>query len=56
VVVETALSMVTVVCDLKRRSHRRATIIQARYADVTAMKNVLLAVKTNSTLKLIFTR
>jgi len=43
-VVETALSMVTVICDLKRKSHRHATIIQARKADVTAMKNVLLAV------------
>ena len=43
-VVETALSMVTVVCDLKRIRHRRATYIQARLAYVTAMFNVLLAV------------
>jgi len=40
--VETALSMVTVVCDLKRIHHRLAPYIQARLAWVTAMFNVLL--------------
>lgn len=41
-VVETALSMVTVVCDLKRIRHRLAAYIEARLAFVTAMFNVLL--------------
>lgn len=40
--VETALSMVTVVCDLKRIRHRLADYIQARLAYVSAMFNVLL--------------
>ena len=44
VVVETARSMVTVICDLKRKNHRLATYIRARKAYVTAMFNVLLAV------------
>jgi len=42
-VIETALSMVTVVCDLKRIRHRRSVYIQARLAFVTAMFNVLNA-------------
>ncbi len=41
-IVETALSMVTVVCDLKRLRHRLKTYIHARKAQVTAMFNVLL--------------
>lgn len=40
--VETALSMVTVVCDLKRINHRLSPYIQARLASVVAMFNVLL--------------
>jgi hypothetical protein len=40
--VETALSMVTVVCDLKRIHHRLSPYIQARLASVVAMFNVLL--------------
>jgi len=40
--VETALSMVTVVCELKRIRHRLASYIEARLAFVTAMFNVLL--------------
>ena len=40
--VETALSMVTVVCDLKRIHHRVIDYIQARLAFVSAMFNVLL--------------
>jgi hypothetical protein len=40
--VETALSMVTVVCDLKRIRHRLWPYIQARLASVVAMFNVLL--------------
>lgn len=40
--VETALSMVTVVCDLKRIHHRLRPYIQARLASVVAMFNVLL--------------
>lgn len=40
--VETALSMVTLVCDLKRIRHRAAEYIQARLAYVSAMFNVLL--------------
>ena len=40
--VETALSMVTVVCDLKRIHHRVSEYIQARLASVVAMFNVLL--------------
>lgn len=40
--VETALSMVTQVCDLKRIRHRLAAYIQARLAYVSAMFNVLL--------------
>jgi len=40
--VETVLSMVTLVCDLKRIRHRVADYIQARLAFVSAMFNVLL--------------
>jgi hypothetical protein len=40
--VETALSMVTVVCDLKRVRHRLTEYIQARLSYVSAMFNVLL--------------
>jgi len=40
--VETALSLVTVVCDLKRMRHRLAVYIQTRLAYVSAMFNVLL--------------
>lgn len=40
--VETALSMVTLVCDLKRIRHRIAGYIQARLAYVSAMFNILL--------------
>ncbi len=40
--VETALSMVTVVCGLKRIHHRLWPYIQARLASVVAMFNVLL--------------
>jgi hypothetical protein len=40
--VETALSMVTVVCDLKRIRHRLRPYIQARLACLVAMFNVLL--------------
>jgi hypothetical protein len=41
--VETALSLVTVICDLKHLHHRAAQHIQARLAAVGAMFNVLLA-------------
>jgi hypothetical protein len=41
-VVETALSMVTTVCHLKKMSHRLASYIQARLAFVGVMFNVLL--------------
>ena len=40
--VETALSMVTVICDLKHLHHRLASSIQARLAAVGAMFNLLL--------------
>jgi hypothetical protein len=40
--VETALSMVTQVCDLKRIHHRLAEYVQAHLAFVSAMFNVLL--------------
>jgi hypothetical protein len=40
--VETALSLVTVICDLKRIRHRLAVYIQARLSYVAAMFNVLL--------------
>lgn len=40
--VETALSMVTLVCDLKRIRHRATDYIQARLAYVSAMFNILL--------------
>jgi hypothetical protein len=40
--IETALSMVTVVCDLKRIYHRLWSSIQAHLASVVAMFNVLL--------------
>ena len=40
--VETALSMVTIVCDLKRIRHRLAVYIQTRLAYVAAMFNVLM--------------
>jgi len=42
-VVETALSLVTVICDLKHMHHRAAQYVQARLAGVVAMFNVLLA-------------
>jgi hypothetical protein len=38
---ETALSLVTVVCDLKRIRHRLAVYIQTRLAFVSAMFNIL---------------
>jgi hypothetical protein len=41
-VVETALSMVTLICDLKHLHHRAAFYIQAHLACVVAMFNVLL--------------
>jgi len=41
--VETVLSMLTIVCDLKRIRHRLAAYIQARLAFVAAMFNSLLA-------------
>jgi hypothetical protein len=41
-VVETALSMVTTVCHLKKLTHRLSHDIQARLAFVGAMFNVLL--------------
>jgi hypothetical protein len=41
--VETALSMVTVVCDLKRLRHRLIPYLHARLAWVTVMFNVLLS-------------
>ena len=40
--VETALSLVTVICDLKRIRHRLEAYIQARLAFVSAMFNVLM--------------
>jgi len=40
--IETALSMVTVICDLKRIRHRVAAYIRARLSYVAAMFNVLL--------------
>jgi len=40
--VETALSMVTIVCDLKRMRHRLADYITTRLACVSAMFNILL--------------
>ncbi|HLV97470.1 MAG TPA: hypothetical protein VKT82_02230 [Ktedonobacterales bacterium] len=40
--VETALSLVTVICDLKRLHHRLPAYIQARLASVAAMFNALL--------------
>ncbi|MGH2480855.1 MAG: hypothetical protein ACRDHW_14475, partial [Ktedonobacteraceae bacterium] len=40
--VETALSLVTVICDLKRLHHRLEPYIQARLASVVALFNVLL--------------
>ncbi len=40
--VETALSMVTIVCDLKRLRHRVTQYISARLAYVAAMFNILL--------------
>jgi hypothetical protein len=40
--VETAFSLVTVICDLKRIRHRLAGYIQARLSYVSAMFNVLL--------------
>lgn len=39
---ETALSMVTIICDLKRIRHRLRDYIQSRLAYVSAMFNVLL--------------
>jgi hypothetical protein len=41
-VVETALSMVTTVCHLKKISHRLTAYVQARLAFVVAMFNILL--------------
>lgn len=38
--VETALSLVTFICDLKRIQHRLAVYIQARLAFISAMFNV----------------
>jgi len=40
--VETAFSMVTIVCDLKRIRHRLAEYVSTRLACVTAMFNILL--------------
>ena len=40
--VETAFSLVTVICDLKRIRHRSSEYIQARLSYVSAMFNVLL--------------
>lgn len=40
--VETALSLVTIVCGLKRIRHRLAVYIQTRLAYVSAMLNILL--------------
>jgi hypothetical protein len=40
--VETVLSMLTIVCDLKRIRHRLSEYVQARLSYVTAMFNVLL--------------
>ena len=40
--VETAFSMVTTVCDLKRMRHRVADAVTARLACASAMFNVLL--------------
>ena len=40
--VETALSLITVICDLKRIRHRLAVYIQARLAFVSAMFNTLM--------------
>lgn len=40
--VETALSLVTVICDLKRIRHRLAVYIQTRLAFVSAMFNILM--------------
>jgi hypothetical protein len=40
--VQTVLSMVTLVCDLKRIRHRVTAYLQARMAYVSAMLNVLL--------------
>lgn len=40
--VETALSMVTLICDLKRIHHRVADYVTARLAFVSAMFNILL--------------
>jgi len=40
--VETAFSLVTVICDLKRIRHRASEYIQARLSYVSAMFNVLL--------------
>jgi hypothetical protein len=39
--VETTLSMVTIICDLKHIDHRVSAYIQARLASVVAMFNVL---------------
>ncbi len=41
--VETVLSILTIVCGLKRIQHRATTYIQARLAYVAAMFNSLLA-------------
>jgi hypothetical protein len=40
--VETVLSMLTIICDLKRIRHRLSDYIQARLAYVAAMFNILL--------------
>jgi hypothetical protein len=40
--VETALSMLTIICDLKRIRHRASDYIQMRLAFVVAMFNILL--------------
>ncbi len=41
-VIETVFSMVTVICDLKRMSHRKSAYVDAKLAFVAAMFNVLL--------------
>jgi len=40
--VETAFSLITVICDLKRIRHRSSEYIQARLSYASAMFNVLL--------------
>ncbi len=40
--IETALSMVTIICDLKRIRHRLTAYIQAHLAYVSGLFNILL--------------